>query len=117
MRTKIALLVGLIWIVPALANCNLYQFRWSCNLPINDKPRGDMDYTVYCRNLPVYVNRESYLQVVRYQQANINMDLIVDHEFIAGPCKAGSQARMIEDDYDRITPNGQPYGPNGYLYK
>lgn len=78
----------------AFSTCDLHNFRWSCDLPAAKKPISSQNYTVYCANLPVYVTREVYLEVMRYQHANVNMDLTVDGEYVLGPCIPGSLANI-----------------------
>jgi hypothetical protein len=70
------------------------------NIPIQIKPRGAMAYLVYCRDLPVYVTREAYQEVIRYQTANINMDLMVNGEFAQGPCVPGQSAEVNRQTFD-----------------
>ena len=100
----------------SFAACDLHHFRWSCELPAAKKPMVNRLYTVYCNNLPVYVSKEVYLEVMRYQHANVNMDLMVDDEYIGGSCIPGSVASVYTSTFVRETPFGQRYTPAG-VYK
>jgi hypothetical protein len=118
MKMKAIALVGLIWVTPVFADCDLLQFHWSCNLPVQEKPIGDQSYLVYCRNTPVYVSKAVYEEVIRYQRANVNMDLRTDDEFIEGPCVPGRSVHVNEYNFVRETPMGQRYwGKDRALYK
>lgn len=118
MKMKAIALLGLIWVTPVFADCDLFHFRWSCNLPVQEKPQRYMSYLVYCRNTPVYVSKEAYMQVIRYQHANVNMDLRTEDEFIEGPCVPGRSVHVNEYNFVRETPSGQRYdGPDRNLYK
>ncbi len=116
MKSFLWVALTLFLTIPVFADCDLHRFRWSCQLPAVKKPMMNRSYTVYCNNLPVYVNREAYLEVMRYQHANVNMDLIVDDEFISGPCIPGSVASVHQSTFMRETPIGQHFIPKG-LYK
>jgi len=117
-RTIGLVLVGLIWIIPASADCNLFQFHWSCNLPAQEKPISDQSYLVYCRNTAVYVSKAVYAEVIRYQRANVNMDLRTEDELIVGPCVPGRAVNVNDYNFVRETPVGQQYwGKDKALYK
>lgn len=107
----------LMCVIPqAFSACDLHNFRWSCDVPAAKKPVANRVFTVYCNNLPVYVNEAAYLEVLRYQHANVNMDLFIEGDYIAGPCIPGSVASIHALSFERETPMGQRFIPTG-LYK
>lgn len=85
-----ALLALLVGVPPAWANCDLTHFRWGCDLPAKTHVKPYVSRLVYCRNTPLYLSQESYDQVIRYQRANVSMNLMLNGEFIEGPCVPGS---------------------------
>lgn len=113
---------SLVWVVlmcvipQAFSGCDLHDFRWSCDLPAAKTPTVKKVFTVYCNNLPVYVDEATYLEALRYQHANINLDLFVEGDYVAGPCIPGSVASIRALSFERETPMGQRYIPAG-LYK
>jgi hypothetical protein len=118
MKMTAIALVALVWVTPVFSDCDLLQFNWSCNLPAQDEPKVDQSYLVYCRNTPVYVSKAVYAEVIRYQRANVNMDLRTDDEFIKGPCIPGRSVHVNEYNFLRETPMGQRYfGADRALYK
>jgi hypothetical protein len=100
----------------AFAVCDVHHFRWPCQLPAADKPVSRQLYTVYCNNLPVYVDKEVYLEVMRYQHANVNMDLMIGDQYVAGPCIPGGLANVYPAAFFRDGSLRQDATPSG-LYK
>lgn len=70
----------------AFSLCDLTRFRWECELPIHKKPSSGHHSLVYCGDTPLYLSTSQYMELVRYQRANINMVLKVNDEYLEAPC-------------------------------
>ena len=90
MKAGVLVAMGLIaWVTPALANCDLTRFRWGCDLLADITAKPYVSSLVYCLNTPLFVSQEQYDLLLRYQRANVNMNVLLNGEFVEGPCLPG----------------------------
>lgn len=68
------------------ANCNLSQFRDECSLRGHLIPSAKAHSLVYCGNTIVYLSKTDYDTFSTYRRSLINMDLMVNGEFVESPC-------------------------------
>ena len=68
------------------AECNLNSFRWECDVIAKHKPNWRAHTLVYCGNTQVFLTREQYDLVRRYQEADVNMVLNIKGRYVTGPC-------------------------------
>lgn len=71
------------------ANCDLSQFRWDCELPIQARPTAQAHSLVYCGNSYGYVSTAQFDMLERNLRANIQMVLKIDGEYLDSPCIPG----------------------------
>lgn len=75
-------------------NCDLTEFRWLCEIPVHYKYSNAAPSLIDCGGTNVYVTREQYETIARYQRASVNMTLKVNGEYITSPCvPAGYHAK------------------------
>jgi len=75
-------------------NCDLTEFRWLCEIAVHHKYSEVAPSVIDCGGTNVYVTREQYETIARYQRASINMTLKVNGEYITSPCvPAGYHAK------------------------
>ena len=79
--------VGLmVWVPPLLADCDLTRFPWGCDRFAYIHAKPYVSSLVYCQNTSLYVTHETYDVLTRYQKDNVMFSVLVNEEFIEGPC-------------------------------
>ncbi len=73
-------------VATTFANCDLTQFRWSCEIPVRDRVSQTWPSVIDCGGTNVYVTRSQYEEIMRYQRASVNMTLKVNGEYVTSPC-------------------------------
>ena len=70
----------------AHAGCDPTRFRWGCNMYSDVVDKSYDNNLVYCGNTRLYVSKNQFAMLARYQRAGINMHLMVNDVFFDGPC-------------------------------
>ena len=87
----VALVLSLLPLGLACANCDLSGFRWDCDLPVNVQQQSNAHSLIYCGKFFGYVSQEEYNTIKRYQRANVNMVVTINGEYVDSPCIAAER--------------------------
>lgn len=82
------IVVGMMMASVSFANCDLSEFNWSCNMRMQLKPTATARMLVYCGDVYGYLTQEQYDILRRYQEADVNVVLKINDEFVTAPCMA-----------------------------
>ena len=85
-KTLFGVLLLVAPISAVIANCDLTEFRWLCELPIQAKDSHRTPSVIDCGGTKVFVTRSQYEEIMRYQRARVIMTLKVNGEYITSPC-------------------------------
>ena len=85
-KYSLVVILSMLPIHIALANCDLTNFRWECDIPIHSKPSHHASSLVYCGNTYGYISQSDYDQLSRYQRSDVNMILTINGEYVDSPC-------------------------------
>lgn len=70
----------------SLINCDLTEFRWLCEIPVQAHATHHTPSVVDCDGTLVFITPSQYEVLMRYQRASVNMVLNVNGEYISSPC-------------------------------
>ena len=84
--TSLITLLLSLTVHPAFAICDLTHFRWDCEFTLNTKPTQATPSRVQCGLAYGYVSRAQFDELVRFQRANVDLNLTVDDDYVDGPC-------------------------------
>ena len=86
--TKAVMLLALS--LQAHAFCDLTKFRWGCSIYPEVHQNKKESNLIYCGSTRLYVSREQFKMISRYQRSGVRMQLKIDDVFFDGPCIAAS---------------------------
>ena len=72
--------------VVSYAGCDPTRFRWGCDMYVDVVDKRYDNFLVYCGNTRLYLSKNQFAMLERYQRANVNMHLMVNDVFFDGPC-------------------------------
>ena len=85
---RVCIYMSFLFIISSVvhAGCDPTQFRWGCAMNANVKEKAETDNLIYCGTTRLYVSKNQFEMLERYQRAGINMHLVVNDVFYDGPC-------------------------------
>jgi hypothetical protein len=82
----VIILLSLLPLQTTQANCDLTRFRWDCEQSVTIKPKSYATSLIHCGHVSMYLTKAQYDTLARYQRVNVNMSIMVDGEYLDGPC-------------------------------
>ena len=70
----------------ASANCDLTHFRWDCEILMHTKPSPYASSLIQCDRTFGYIRQSDYDILKRYQRANVSLHVMLNGEYVDGPC-------------------------------
>ncbi len=85
-KTLFGVLLSMAPLSAVIANCDLTEFRWLCEVPLQAKASHRTPSVIDCGGTKVFVTRPQFEEIMRYQRAGVIMTLKVNGEYVTSPC-------------------------------
>lgn len=99
MKTTFLILLLIMSQQTANAGCDPTKFRWGCDMYANVKQKRESDNLIYCGSTRLYVSKQQFAMLERYQRAGIYTHLLVNDVFYDGPCLPQDRKEEFQRPY------------------